>query len=112
MKHKEFDFIEAVRGYFKLTPYMPIIDWVEKYINYTDDVSAERDKPDFTQYPYQIEPLRQWEDLSIRKHVTVMACEQMGKTNMFVLGLLWRMVYDPCQSLCVYPRRLESSRDE
>lgn len=77
MKHKEFDFIEAVRGYFKLTPYMPIISWVNAYINYTDDVSAERDKPDFSQYPYQIEPLKQWEDLSIRKHVTVMMCEQM-----------------------------------
>lgn len=74
---KKFDLVEAIRGYFSITPYMPIMKWIESYINYSDDVSAERDRPAFEQYPYQVEPIRQWEDLSIRKHVTVVACEQM-----------------------------------
>lgn len=78
-KVQKFDLCEAIRGYFNITPYMPIIDWVNAYINYSDDVSAERDKPDFSQYAYQVEPLKQWEDLNIRKHVTVVACEQMRK---------------------------------
>lgn len=32
-----------------------------------------------------------------------MAPEQMGKTAMFVDGLLWNMIFNPCQSLIVYP---------
>ena len=100
---KTFNLVESIEDYFNITPYMPIMEWISKYINYADDVSAERDRPDFAQYPYQVEPIKQWEDLDCRKHVTVMMSEQMGKTNMFVLGLLWRMVYDPCQSLVVYP---------
>lgn len=110
-KDKKFDQLEEIRGYFHIIPFMPIIEWAETYINYADDVSAERDRPDFKQYPYQIEPLKAWEDLDIRKQITVVSCEQMGKTNIFIIGLLWRMVYDPCQSLIVYPRRIEVYRD-
>ena len=98
-----FHLLDNIREYFSITPYMPIMEWINAYINYSDDVSAERDKPDFDQFPYQVEILKQWEDLSIRKHVTVVSVEQTGKTNMFLLGLLWRMVYDPCQSLVCYP---------
>jgi len=103
-KKPKFDLIASLRGYFNITPYMPIIEWIETYITYSDDVSSEKDKPDFSQYPYQVEPLKAWEDLTSRKQITVVSCEQMGKTNIFILGLLWRMVYDPCQSLVVYPR--------
>lgn len=106
VKKPPFDLIQNIRDYFHITPFMPIMEWIEKYINYSDDVSAERSRPDFSQFPYQVEILKQWEDLNSRKIVTVVSVEQMGKTNMFLLGLLWRMVYDPCQSLICYPRRL------
>ena len=101
---KQFDIIDSLRSFFKIQPFMPIMEWIDKNITLVDDVSSEADKPDFTQYPYQVEILKQWEDLSCRKHVVIMSCEQLrGKTTMFLYGLLWRMVYDPCQMLICYP---------
>lgn len=80
MKKKEqFNLIEAINGYFNIIPFSPIIPWIEKNISMVDDVSSERDHPDFTQYPYQIDVLKQWEDLETRKHVTFTGCEQMRK---------------------------------
>lgn len=76
-KTERFNLIEAIRGYFRIQPFMEILPWIERSINLSDDVSSERDRPDFTQYPYQIEILRQWEDLNVRKHVIVVSCEQM-----------------------------------
>ena len=40
---------------------------------------------------------------NVIKNITVVAPEQMGKTNTFVCGLLYNMVYSPCQSLICYP---------
>ena len=76
MKHKDFDFIDAVRDYFKLSPFMPIMPWIEKNINLVDDVSSQRDKPDFSMFPYQVPILEEWEDMNIRKHVVVVSIEQ------------------------------------
>ena len=41
------------------------------------DVSAERNHLDFSLYPYQIDVIKEWEDLDSIKTVTVVACEQM-----------------------------------
>jgi len=100
---KSFSLVQAIRSYFKITPYMPIMQWIEKNISLVDDVSSERDVPDFTLYPYQVEILKTWEDMSTRKKVVVMASEQLGKSTMWIYGLLYRFVYDPCQSLVCYP---------
>lgn len=80
-KTAQFNLIDSIRGYFNIQPFMEIMPWIEKNINLSDDVSSERDRPDFSQYPYQIEILKQWEDLNIRKHVIVVSCEQMRKDN-------------------------------
>lgn len=40
---------------------------------------------------------------NVIKTIVVVAPEQTGKTNMFVDGLLYNMVMNPCQSLIVYP---------
>lgn len=81
MKKEKFNLVDAIRNFFSITPYMPIMEWIERYINYSDDVSAERDTPDFSAFPYQIEPIKQWEDLNSRKQVTIVACEQMRKNK-------------------------------
>ena len=72
-----FSLTDAIRGYFSIQPFMEIMPWIERNINLADDVSSERDRPDFSQYPYQVEILRQWEDMGVRKHVIVVSCEQM-----------------------------------
>lgn len=82
MKQKQrFNLINSVREFFTLTPFMPIIQWIEKNISLVDDVSSQRDRPDFSLYPYQLEVLKQWEDLDVRKTVVVMACEQLRKID-------------------------------
>lgn len=76
MKKEKFNLIEAIKDYFSLTPYMGIIEFAEKYINFSDDVSAQRDHIDFEEYPYQIEILKAFEDLVHIKEVVVAAPEQ------------------------------------
>lgn len=79
-KKPPFDLIQSIRDYFKINPYMPIMDWIDKNISFSDDVSAERDKPDFSQYPFQVEVLKTWEDMNLRKRVVVTAVEQVRLT--------------------------------
>ena len=98
-----YPLIENIREFFKIQSWMPIIPWIEKNITMVDDVSSESDKPDFSRYCYQLEPLKQWEDIHSRKHVTVVMCEQMGKTSLFVYGILYRLIYDPGSVLVCYP---------
>lgn len=75
-KIENFDLCEAIRGYFNISPYMGIIEWAQKYINFSDDVSAQRDTLDFDTYPYQRGILKAFEDLVHIKKVVVCAPEQ------------------------------------
>lgn len=103
-KIKNFSLTDHIRNYFSLTPFERIIPWAEKNIDFSEEISAERAKLDFDQYPYQKPILEQWQnDKQAIKTITVVAPEQTGKTNMFVVGLLYKMIYSPCQSLIVYP---------
>lgn len=103
-KLKKYNLTQHIRTYFEIVPYQDIISWAEKNINFSDDVSSQRTKLDFNAYPYQVEILKQWEmKKDVIKTITVVAPQQTGKTNCFVVGLLYSMVYAPCQSLIVYP---------
>ena len=103
MKKKHFNLIEEIRKLFEIQAFQSIIPWAEKNINFSNDISAQRNFLDFSLYPYQVDILKQWEDLKHRKEIVVCSPEQMGKTNLFVVGLLWRMIFAPCQSLICYP---------
>ena len=108
-KLKKYDLTQHIRTYFEIVPYKDIIKWCEENIDFSDDVSAERNKLDFKQYPYQIDILKQWQmKPNVIKNITVVAPEQLGKTNCFVCGLLYNMVYSPCQSLIVYKNENDS----
>ena len=103
-KAQKFDLIGHIRKYFNIQAYQDIISWAEKNIDFSDDVSAERNKLDFNLYPYQKPILKQWQNEGKKiKTIVVVAPEQTGKTNMFACGLLYNMIYSPCQSLIVYP---------
>lgn len=103
MKKEKFDLIKEIRKFFEIQAFQSIIPWAEKNINFSSDISAQRNFLDFSLYPYQVDILKQWEDLKHIKTVTVVAPEQCGKTCTYIVGLLWRMVFAPCQSLIVYP---------
>lgn len=103
-KLQNFNLVDHLKQYFKITPYQDIISWAEKNIDFSDDVSAERNKLDFNLYPYQIPILKEWQNEGKKiKTIVVVAPEQTGKTNMFAVGNLYNMVFNPCQSLIVYP---------
>ena len=103
-KFEQFDLIEHIRHYFQIRPYKDIISWCEQNIDFSQQISAERNKLDFEQYPYQVPILKQWQnEKKVIKTITVVAPEQTGKTNIFVDGLLYNMEMNPCQSLIVYP---------
>lgn len=103
-KNEPFDLIEHIERYFSVTPYQDIISWCEQNIDFSQQISAQRNKLDFNLYPYQIPILKQWQNEKKKiKTIVVVAPEQTGKTSLFVDGLLYNMVFSPCQSLIVYP---------
>lgn len=102
-KYKPFSIVDHIKRYFSITPYQDIISWSLNNIDFSDQISAQRNKLDFEQYPYQVPIIKQWQmKKGIIKTITVVAVEQIGKTNMFVVGLLYNMLMNPCQSLVVY----------
>ena len=77
MKKKKFNLISEIRKFFEIQAFQSIISWAEKNINFSSDISAQRNFLDFSLYPYQIDPLKQWGDLQHIKEVVVVAPEQM-----------------------------------
>ena len=85
MKKTKFDLITEIRKFFEIQAYEDIISWAEKNINFSNDISAQRNFLDFSLYPYQKEPLQQWEDLNHRKEVVVCSPEQMRERRIYLL---------------------------
>lgn len=81
MTKKHFNLIEEIRKFFEIQAYEDIISWAKKSINFSSDISAQRNFLDFSLYPYQIDILKQWEDLKHIKEVVVCSPEQMRKNE-------------------------------
>lgn len=99
-----FDLIGgALRNGWNVTPHQDIISWAADEIDFSEDVSAERDRLDFSLSPFLIEPLRAWEFSGKIREVAVCGIEQHGKTLLEVIGVLYNFLDKPCSNLCVYP---------
>ena len=94
---------DEVAAFFEIRPYQDIITWAQENIDFSEDISAERNRLDFSLSPHLIEPLRAWEFQGKRREVTVCGIEQHGKTLLEIVGVLYSMIYNPCSMLCVYP---------
>ena len=81
MKKEKFNLIKEIRKFFSIQAYTDIISWSEKNINFSNDISAQRNFLDFSLYPYQVDILKQWEDLNHRKEVVICSPEQMRKNK-------------------------------
>ena len=81
MKKKHFNLIEEIRKFFEIQAFQSIIPWAEKNINFSNDISAQRNFLDFSLYPYQVDILKQWEDLKHIKEVVICSPEQMRKNK-------------------------------
>lgn len=80
-KTQTFNLSEEIRRYFDIQSFESIIPWAEKNIDFSKDISAQRNRLDFSLYPYQKEVIQQWEDLDHIKTITVCAPEQMRKNQ-------------------------------
>lgn len=80
-KKKLFNLAESLRSFFRLQAYEDIITWSKKNINFSSDISAERNFLNFDLYPYQVEILKQWGDLTTIKEVVVCSPEQTRLTR-------------------------------
>ena len=99
MKQKKlFNLSDSLRSFFKLQAFQPIIPWSQKNINFSSDVSAERNYLDYDLYPYQVEIIKQWEDLTSIKEVVVVCPEQMRLTKEKQIALLLDF-YGECFSI-------------
>lgn len=81
----DFDLTSAFKEFFNIQAYEPIIEWAKKNINFSKDVSAQRNNLDFDLYPYQMDIIKEWEDLESIKTVTFVCPEQMRK-NQYLCG--------------------------
>jgi hypothetical protein len=71
-----FNLSNEIRKYFDIQAFEPIISWAEKNIDFSKDISAQRNRLDFSVFPYQKEIIEQWQDLDTIKTVTVCGVEQ------------------------------------
>ena len=94
---------ESILNFWNITPYENIISWAERNIDFSDDISAERSKLDFSLTPHLIEPLKTWEFDNTIREVQVIGIEQHGKTLLEIIGALYSMIYKPCSMLVTYP---------
>ena len=79
-KKELFNLGVEIRKFFHIQPYEHIIPWARKNINFSSDVSAQRNYLDFDLYPYQIDPIKQWESIIEKnqiKEVVICSPEQM-----------------------------------
>lgn len=92
-----------IASFGEILPFECPVDWAVKNIDFSEDVSAERQRFDPALSPHLIEPLNAWDFSGKIKEVTVIGIEQHGKTLLEVIGALWSMVYIPSSMMCVYP---------
>lgn len=88
---------------WQVQPHRDVIEWAQESIDFSDDVSAERDRLDLELSPFLIEPLRAWDFSGKIREVAVCGIEQHGKTLLEVIGVLYNFIDKPCSNLCVYP---------
>lgn len=71
-----------ISTYFKIQPYNDdIIDWADKNIDFSDDISAERNRLDWEMYPYQKDVIKACSNLEGRHKVTFCGCEQLRQNK-------------------------------
>lgn len=95
--------LSGMRGFFDITPHMPIIEWAERNIDFSLVPGAAFRRLDFDAYPHTKAPIKAWEFDGKIVESTVCGIPQHGKTQIETVGVLYTMVYKAGKILCVYP---------
>ena len=84
--------------------YMKPADWAAKNIVFSQAKDPIKGHLNLAFSPYIVDPLNSFElkEGQGQKEITIVAPEQMGKTMIWICGLLWFMEYNPGLSLIYY----------
>lgn len=95
---------DKILSFFNVQDYKDILQFAVEDVNLSDDVSADKNNIDLVNYPYLVQPLSQCaiED-NIRKEVVISFPQQMGKTTIQMIALLYNSVYNTMQAIITYP---------
>lgn len=95
---------KTITEFFNVQQYKDILSFALQDVDLSDDVSAEKSKVDLQNYPYLVQPLQNCAiEKGIRKEICVAMPEQMGKTMLQLITLLFNTVYNNLQAIICYP---------
>ena len=94
-----------ISKYYSINEYKSIREFAENDIDLSGDVSSEKSHIDLNFTPYLIEPLSfSVIEPGVRKVVTFSAPEQMGKTTLEIVAILYNVTYQKkIQAIVAYP---------
>ena len=96
--------VEGMASFFEIQEYKDIIEFALNDVDLSDDISSAKDRIDLENYQYLVEPLKSCmiED-GVRKEVVLSFPEQMSKTTVEMIAILWNCCYNSLQCIIVYP---------
>lgn len=93
-----------ILSYFSIQDYKDILQFVQQDIDLSEDISSQSDKIDFFKYPYMVQPLKNAVlEKGKRKEIVVVWGDQMGKTTLEYLSILFNCCYNTLQGIILYP---------
>lgn len=95
--------VKSLASFIDVAPYQPILEWVERNIDFSLVPGSAFRRVDFEMYPHTREPISMWEFDGKIRELTVCGIEQHGKTQIEVMGVLYTMMFKSGKILCVYP---------
>ena len=104
-KENAIDYLaNSITNYFDLKEYKDIVQFALQDIDLSVDISSPKDKVDLDNYPYLVQPLKTLViDDGIRRQVCIAFPQQMGKSMLQVICLLYNLAYNSLQCILVYP---------
>lgn len=95
---------EKITAFLKVEEKKDIISFAQTEVDLSGDISAPKSRVDFSQAPFLLEPLQAATiEKGKRKTVCFAAPEQMGKSLLLNLALIFACRYSRLQGLILYP---------
>lgn len=105
IKEKAVDVLsDNILSFFNITDYKDILTFAVEDVDLSDDVSSAKDKVDLVNFPHMVEPLKHCViEPDLRKEVVICFPEQMGKTLIEMIAILYNSSFNTLQSIITYP---------
>lgn len=91
-------------SFFDIQDYKSILQFAVEDVNLAQDVSAPKSRVDLENAPHIVQPLSKCViEKGKRKQIVIAFPQQMGKTLIQMIALLYNSVYNKMQSIVLYP---------